>query len=99
MAPFNENEFTSKCNELSDKAISGSGSVYELYQRNLSCSIDSLLNSLPLEHKEKAIEIARNEFDYMSKEEIEEAISQDYEDGYCSHGLPFDCCPVGCGDI
>lgn len=28
-----------------------------------------------------------------------QAIRQNQEDGYCSHGLDPNCCPLGCGDI
>lgn len=85
--------------ELSKTEQSRCGCVYEMYQRNLSTAIDGYLSELTQEDKIKVIQLAIAEFDYISPEEITEAIRQNQEDGYCSHGLDPNCCPLGCGDI
>lgn len=99
MTTFDESAWIEQCNKQASVANAGCGLVYELYQRRLSGAIDGLVNDLPAEHQARALEIARAEFDYLSPDEIGEEIRQDMEDGYCSHGLPLDCCPVGCGDL
>ncbi|EKO9233476.1 hypothetical protein P1O32_003266, partial [Escherichia coli] len=45
------------------------------------------------------MELAREEFDYLSAEEIAEEIRRDSERGYCCHGFERNCCPLGCGDL
>lgn len=86
-------------NELSVSEQSRCGLVYELYQRRLSNEIDRYLNKLNQSDRVKLLEMAKEEFDYLSPEEIEIAIEKDEANGLCSHGLDPDCCPVGCGDI
>ncbi|EHV2051851.1 CcgAII protein [Salmonella enterica] len=93
------NKYRNIFSELSKIEQSRCGCVYEMYQRNLSTAIDGYLSELTQEDKRKVIQLARAEFDYISPEEITEAIRQNQEDGYCSHGLDPNCCPLGCGDI
>ncbi|EFU5352980.1 CcgAII protein [Salmonella enterica] len=93
------NKYRNIFSELSKTEQSRCGCVYEMYQRNLSTAIDGYLSELTQEDKIKVIQLARAEFDYISPEEITEAIRQNQEDGYCSHGLDPNCCPLGCGDI
>lgn len=93
------NKYHNIFSELSKTEQSRCGCVYEMYQRNLSTAIDGYLSELTQEDKIKVIQLARAEFDYISPEEITEAIRQNQEDGYCSHGLDPNCCPLGCGDI
>lgn len=93
------NKYRNIFSELSKTEQSRCGCVYEMYQRNLSTAIDGYLSELTQEDKIKVIQLARAEFDYISPEGITEAIRQNQEDGYCSHGLDHNCCPLGCGDI
>jgi len=44
----------------------------------------------------KAFAYAREEFDYLSPEEEEQADQENAADGICSHGLTFWTCPRGC---
>lgn len=72
---------------------------FELYQRRLSAAIDNFVAGLPEEQQTLAFELARQEFDYRSAEEITDEIRRDTENGYCCHGLDRNCCPLGCGDL
>ncbi|EBX4916122.1 CcgAII protein [Escherichia coli] len=92
------NEFREQCAALSKETMPNSGLIYELYQRRLSDRIDYFLNDVPSEHREDALKLAREEFDYLTPEEIAEEIQRDRENGMCSHGIERDCCPLGCGD-
>lgn len=91
--------FVEQCGVLSDEIMPQCGSVYELYQRRLSTGIDALLQTIPAEYREEARELARDEFDYLTAEEIAEEIRRDSEHGICSHGIDRNCCPLGCGDL
>ncbi|EKO6116475.1 CcgAII protein [Klebsiella pneumoniae] len=99
MNTFNADKFRSELDVLSKKTMPGCGLVYELYQRRLSAAIDNLVATLPAEQHAQAFELARQEFDYLSAEDIAEEIRRDSENGYCSHGLDRNCCPLGCGDL
>lgn len=96
---FNPDQFRAHVGTLAEKANTGCGLIYELYQRRLSASIDAHVAMLPAEHREPAIELAREEFDYLTADEIEAEIARDHEQGICCHGIDRDCCPVGCGDL
>jgi len=91
-------DWRSLFNKLSVKITPTCGLCYELYQRRLSSSIDGALKNVNEVDKIKILEIARNEFDYLSADDIEECIKNDKENGICKHGLEFDCCPLGCGE-
>lgn len=43
-----------------------------------------------------AFSYARSAYGYMSPEELENAIAEDWEDGICFHGLTWLTCPAGC---
>ncbi|HHN6585539.1 TPA: cobalamin biosynthesis protein CbiX [Escherichia coli] len=89
----------SKLELLSEELMQRCGLVYELYQRRLSAAIDNFVATLPTEQHLLVLELAREEFDYLSAEEIAEEIRRDSERGYCCHGFDRNCCPLGCGDL
>lgn len=91
-----ENEFREDCNILSENIKSACGLSYELYQRRMSKGIEEIINNLPDENKKAAYKIARDEFYYVSKQQIK---SLDEELGLCSHGIDPQYCPCGCGDL
>ncbi|EMK8419696.1 CcgAII protein [Shigella sonnei] len=93
------NGFLEQCAALSKEIMPNSGLIYELYQRRMSTGIDEFLSGVPGEYREEARELARQEFDYLTPEEIAEDIRRDRENGMCSHGIERDCCPLGCGDL
>ncbi|UWI58937.1 CcgAII protein (plasmid) [Xanthomonas oryzae pv. oryzae] len=96
---FNPDQCRAYIATLADKANDGCGLIYELYQRRLSGRIDGYVATLPAEHQQRAIELARNEFDYLTADEIAYQIERDHDEGYCSHGIDRNYCPAGCGDL
>ncbi|EHH6877973.1 cobalamin biosynthesis protein CbiX [Escherichia coli] len=96
---FNADRIRSKLELLSEELMPRCGLVYELYQRRLSAAIDNFVATLPTEQHLLVLELAREEFDYLSAEEIAEEIRRDSERGYCCHGFERNCCPLGCGDL
>ncbi|EFJ2009215.1 hypothetical protein [Escherichia coli] len=99
METFDTDKFRSELELLSKRIMPGCGLVFELYQRRLSAAIDEFVARLPKEQHAQAFELARQEFDYLSAEEIADEIRRDAEKGYCCHGFDRDCCPLGCGDL
>ncbi|MFP1771077.1 CcgAII protein [Lonsdalea quercina] len=99
MNTFNADEFFFQIDVLTKDITPVPGLPFELYQRRVSAAIGSYIATLPAEHHDQAIELAREEFDYQSEEEISEEIRHDKENGICSHGFDHDCCPLGCGDL
>ena len=99
MDTFDSEKFLSELDVLSKESMPGCGLVFELYQRRLSAAIDKVVAGLPEEQHAQAFELARQEFDYLSAEEIAEEIRRDSERGYCCHGFERNCCPLGCGDL
>lgn len=91
--------FRDQCTAISKELMPNSGLIYELYQRRLSAGIDRLLRDIPVEFQDDAKAMAREEFDYMTAEEIADEIRQDRDNGICCHGIDRDCCPMGCGDL
>lgn len=87
------------CESMVDEASKGSGLVYELYAERFSALVDHRLNRIPAEFRAQAIAIASQQFDYYTPEEARVALSVDDDDpNYCQHHLPYECCPLGCGD-
>ncbi|UUC96131.1 MULTISPECIES: hypothetical protein [Comamonas] len=95
---FSENDWAAKCAALSDAANRGCGLVYETYELRVGASIDLALQQVPELLRARAIEIA-TEHGYTTPVERAVAAQMQRDDGFCSHGLDPDCCPMGCGDI
>lgn len=94
-----EDDFRNLCTNISKEVMPGCGLIYELYQQRFSSQIDSIIETLPASEQLIARELAREEFDYISSNEIEEQMLSNKVNGLCSHGLDPNCCPCGCGDI
>ena len=99
MLEFNPDQCRAHIATLADEAKGGCGLIYELYQRRLNGCIAAYVGTLPAEHQQPAIELARQEFDYLAAHEIASQIERDHDDGYCSHGIDARYCPAGCGDL
>lgn len=87
-----------KLKKLSENFMSNCGLSYDIYQQNFSKSIDELVINLNDDDKKIVIDLARELFDYLSADEIEKQITENEKEGFCQHGLDFDCCPLGCGE-
>lgn len=92
-------DFRRQCERFASEQQPRCGLIYELYQRRLSADIDGYLAGVPAAFQDELIAVARREFDYLTQEEIADEIRQDRENGYCSHGIDRNCCPLGCGDL
>lgn len=79
METFDTDKFRSELDLLSKRIMPGCGLVFELYQRRLSAAIDEFIARLPKEQHAQAFELARQEFDYLSAEEIADEIRRDAE--------------------
>ncbi|MPS94035.1 hypothetical protein [Comamonas sp.] len=95
---FSEKDWAAKCAALSDAAYQGCGLVYEMFEKRVGASIDIALQQVPEAQRARAIEIAI-EHGYTTPVERAVAARMQRDDGFCSHGLDPDCCPMGCGDI
>ncbi len=92
-------DFRRQCERFASEQQPRCGLIYELYQRRLSADIDGYLAGVPAAYQDELIAVARREFDYLTQDEIADEIRQDRENGYCSHGIDRNCCPLGCGDL
>lgn len=75
------------------------GLSHPLYQRRLSAAIDNKICGMSKDDREIIIEMAKKQFDYRTPDEISLDIETDHEQGVCSHGIDYNCCPLGCGDL
>ncbi|MFC7522159.1 CcgAII protein [Xanthomonas populi] len=96
---FNPEQCRAHIATLADKSNEGCGLIYELYQRRLSGRIDEYVTTLPAEHQQLVIALARREFEYLTADEIAAEIERDHDAGDCSHGIDRNYCPAGCGDL
>jgi hypothetical protein len=97
VSEFNEFDWRCECDLIAKESSKRCGLSHTVYVDKFSSAIDSVLCHLSAEAKNAFIDIAR-EWDYGTPEErYEEQVSLK-EQGYCSHGLEFDCCPAGCGE-
>ncbi|TWQ42617.1 CcgAII protein [Xanthomonas vasicola] len=96
---FNSEQCRTHIAALAEQANAGCGLIYELYQRRLSGRIDGYVATIPAEHQQPVIALARKEFDYLTAEEIASQIERDHDADCCSHGIDRNYCPAGCGDL
>jgi len=95
MTDYSEDEMAARIERLAEDANAGCGLVYELFVERFSGAVDHFVSTLPADRQEKALALAK-EKGYATPEELDE--DRDSEN-YCVHHLPYDCCPVGCGDL
>ena len=83
------------CETAAAQATKGCGLSHDYYVERFSSAIDAQLGRLPEEQRAQALKIAQ-EWDYATPAERQETQDWNAEHGYCSHGIEFGCCPVGC---
>ncbi|WP_153306663.1 hypothetical protein [Desulfogranum japonicum] len=90
-----------ECRELLDliakKAVDRSGCSEYMYVLNYSRYVDDLISRYP--DCRTILEEAVENGDYATAEDLERMREEQIEDGLCCHGLPPECCPLGCGDL
>ena len=87
-------EIQAAVERLQNEAMSGCGSVYELYARRFSQALDAVV---PPEDPRRAVALACAGGDYFTPEELRAGMEAAEAEGLCRHGLNPDCCPAGCG--
>lgn len=92
---FDDVAWREHCKQAVDNAQIGSGQSETLFAQKLYNEIYMRLLNLPLDHRAIAALIAR-EFGYLNAEDLEVDAQWNADHGYCSHGLPYKFCPVGC---
>jgi len=94
---FSEGAWRSLCERVATEANKGAGTCYELYLEMFSSAIERELKAIEPENVADALKILE-EYDYRDSSQRLEDQEWNAEHGYCQHHLPFDCCPVGCGE-
>ncbi|MCX8589121.1 MULTISPECIES: hypothetical protein [unclassified Gilliamella] len=85
-----------KLGELAKESARMCGSLEIVYIRSFSDAVDRLVINLDENEKRIVLGIAEEKFDYCANAYAK----PDYnDDGCCSHGVPYDCCPLGCGEF
>jgi len=86
--------------------------VDRLYQVNFSGTYEGVVHKNFLDAMRKSYGIdedkdsrtsqafvyAREVYGYQNPVEQKQSLLDDENNGYCSHGVEFDCCPAGCGE-
>lgn len=83
---------------LADEANRGCGQVYELFAIRFSEAVDWAYPPSSPDHDEVMV-LMQEDGVYLTSEERKRELEEWAEQGYCSHGLDPNCCPVGCGDL
>jgi len=87
----------SLCERVATEAMKGSGACYELYLERFSSAMETELEAMPAAFVADALKILK-EYDYRDSSQRLGDQEWNAENGYCQHHLPFECCPVGCGE-
>lgn len=88
-----------QCDALAKSAIKSGGLSHDWCVELYSSGVNRALEHLPQQCREHALRIANEVFDYRSPEERQQTVRANAANGRCLHGIPFDCCPQGCGDF
>ena len=93
---FDECEWKEICLKKSEDALEGCGLSHDFFIEKFSNSIDELILHFDPKYHQLAIKIAGS-YGYINNAEIRKNHQEMSEQGYCRHGINFDCCPAGCG--
>ncbi len=94
---LNEEAWNDVCAQLADRAKSDCGSSYDYCIELLSASIERKIAELPEHQRERALEIAVEEWEYATPQEREATMQSNLQIGCCRHGIRLGYCPAGCG--
>jgi hypothetical protein len=92
---FNEVDWRSQCDLLAEQSSKGCGLSHTVFVDKFSSAVDSALFHLSSDKRIPLLEIAR-EWDYATPQERHDEQIDCAQNGYCSHGIKFGCCPAGC---
>jgi hypothetical protein len=90
-----DEEWTAIFNGLADEAGRTCGSSHDVYVSKFSYSVTDAIESLSENRQAELLVIAR-QWDYATKEELNESREWNAGNGYCRHGIELGCCPAGC---
>ena len=93
---MNLEQFRLRCEDVF-KNLGQTGQSYDLFEKMFSARMEPLIQTFPEDQRADAIEIAR-EFGYETPEKIDENCRHRKDSGYCFHGFPENCCPLGCDE-
>lgn len=96
---FDSVAWQAKCEKIVDGAHRGCGLVYEIFELRLCGSFEQALRALPEAHREEAIKLARTHGYVTAEEAAASSVGSSVDNGYCHHGFPPNCCPIGCDDV
>lgn len=96
---LNVHSWCEQCDALAKDAIKSSGLSHDWCVELYSSGVDRALEQLPKSSRDVALQVANEVFDYRSPAEREESRRKNAENAICLHGIPFDCCPLGCGEF
>lgn len=93
---FGEGDWRTQCESAAGEASKLCGLSHDCYVDLFSSAIERTAGRLLLEHRQIALQIARD-WDYATPSEREESKRWNALNGYCRHGIELGCCPAGCG--
>ena len=91
---WDEDKWRDRFDEMSTSASKNCGLVYEIFCDRFSAMVDAEVEGIPEKERERAIQLAL-EWGYATASARDE--SEDVP-GFCTHGFPDNCCPLGCDD-
>lgn len=94
---LDESAWRTLCETAAAQASRGCGLSYDCYVERFSSAIDEQVHRLPEDQREQALQIAKQDWDYATPAERQEARDWNAQNGYCAHGIELGCCPAGCG--
>lgn len=84
--------FASLLEKVSSQASKGCGCSHDMYLTRLRQEADYEASRLPIDQRKAFIAYCTEHGDYCEP-------SNDRTEGFCCHGFPDNCCPVGCDDM
>ncbi|MCO1686905.1 hypothetical protein FA454_14295 [Pseudomonas aeruginosa] len=96
--PIDEPAWRAVCEAASVAARNGCGLSWDYYVELFSAAIDAQIDQLPEDQRAMALEMAQD-WDYATPAQRQETRAWNAENGYCTHGINIDCCPLGCGSL
>jgi hypothetical protein len=96
---FDLHSWYEQCDALAKDAIKSGGLSHDWCVELYSSRVDRALELLPEACHGQARQVANEVFDNRNPAARQQTILANAESGPCLHGIPFDCCPVGCGEF
>lgn len=92
---FDEAAWRVACHQCAAEAIRRAGLSETLFVQNLYRKVQARLRKVASAHRARALAIA-SEVGYLNEAEPNTDAPWNTALGYCSHGIPWSHCPMGC---